>query len=119
MRLHVFLALYELERPDEHARLDSPEALDALLSAAVAGGGFTELDRRSVKFAPQGVTAFAVVGESHVALHSWPEEGRLFVDVASCGGREGAVRALDAVRAALGPARELARDERVLEPPLP
>jgi S-adenosylmethionine decarboxylase len=111
MHLHVVLEI--LAVPDR-ASLDRPETIEQLLDAAVRAGGFTELARKTVRFQPQGVTAFAVVGESHVALHTWPEEGRLFVDVASCGSRESAVAAVVAVREACR-GEVVTRDERTLE----
>jgi S-adenosylmethionine decarboxylase len=61
------------------------------------------------------VTACAVVGESHLALHSWPEEGRLFVDVASCSTLESVRLAIDAVQRSLPAGRLVTLDERVLD----
>src|SRR5262245_14567200 len=95
--------------------LDSRDAVGAALDAAVAAARFELLSRSVVSFSPQGVTAFAVVGESHVALHSWPEDRRLFVDVASCRSLESAREALEAVVAALPEGRLLSRDERVFD----
>jgi S-adenosylmethionine decarboxylase len=69
-----------------------------------------------VPFAPQGVTACAVVGESHIALHTWPEQGRMFVDIASCSTRESVRRALDAIAAALPEGRLSVLDEREIDP---
>jgi S-adenosylmethionine decarboxylase len=54
-----------------------------------------------VPFSPQGITACAIVSESHLALHSWPEKGRLFVDIASCSTREGVLAAVDAIAKAM------------------
>jgi S-adenosylmethionine decarboxylase len=113
MRLFVLLAIFE---GCPRAWLDSQEALRAALDAAVAAGSFTGLGSLVIPFAPQGVTACAVVGESHIALHTWPEEGRLFVDVASCSTRESVRRALDAIASALPEGRLAVLDERVLDP---
>jgi len=111
MKLFVLLAILE-DCPRDI--LDSPDALRAALDAAVAAGPFTGLGTLVVPFSPQGVTACAVVGESHIALHTWPEEGRLFVDVASCSTQESVHRALDAIRAAV-PGRVVLLDERLLD----
>jgi S-adenosylmethionine decarboxylase len=56
--------------------------------------GFTLFDIKVHSFEPQGVTAAAIVGESHIALHSWPEDRSLFVDIASCTTMEAAARAV-------------------------
>ncbi|MDC3960383.1 S-adenosylmethionine decarboxylase [Polyangium jinanense] len=112
MKLFVLLAILTDCRRDT---LDSPDALRAALDAAVAAGPFTGLGTLVVPFSPQGVTACAVVGESHIALHTWPEEGRLFVDVASCSTKESVERALDAIRAVFPEGKLAVLDERVLD----
>jgi S-adenosylmethionine decarboxylase len=96
--------------------LDDESALRAVLTAAVQAGPFTLYQLVVQRFSPQGVTACAVVGESHLALHSWPEEGRLFFDVASCSTQESARRAVEAVTAALPSGRLEILDEHVIEP---
>ena len=111
MRMFVALAVFE---GCPGTWLDSPDALRGALEAAVTAGGFTLLQQIVVPFSPQGVTACAVVSESHLALHTWPEEGRLFVDVASCRSAESARRAVEAIERALPEGRRVALDERVL-----
>ena len=66
--------------------LDDPTFVEHLLSEAVRAGGFTLLHHHVHRFSPQGVTGAAVLSESHVAVHSWPEHGLLFVDLATCSG---------------------------------
>src|SRR5690242_2108034 len=112
MRMFVVLAIFEgCPRP----WLDSVDALRGALRAAVDAGGFTSLQEMVVPFSPQGITACAVLGESHLALHSWPEEGRLFVDVASCSTQESVRRAVQAVASALPEGRLATLDERILD----
>ena len=43
------------------------------------------------RFRPQGVTAYALLRESHISVHTWPENGFAVIDVMSCIGinREG------------------------------
>ena len=52
-----------------------------------AQGRATVLNQVSHKFEPQGVTALALISESHVAIHTWPEVGYAAADVFSCVGR--------------------------------
>lgn len=85
--------------------LDSTESVDAALRRGVTAGGFTLHDLRIVKFSPQGVTGAAIVGESHLTIHTWPEEGRLFIDVASCSSDASVDRAIEAIASAFDGAR--------------
>ena len=39
----------------------------------------------SKKFEPQGVTVLCLLSESHISIHTWPEEGKAAVDVYTCG----------------------------------
>ena len=37
------------------------------------------------KFHPQGVTAFAMLADSHISIHTWPEKGVAKCDIFTCG----------------------------------
>ena len=37
------------------------------------------------EFSPQGVTGVAVLAESHLSIHTWPEYGYVAADVFTCG----------------------------------
>ena len=39
----------------------------------------------SNKFEPQGVTAIALLAESHISIHTWPESYYSAVDIFTCG----------------------------------
>ena len=39
----------------------------------------------SNKFEPQGVTAIALLAESHISIHTWPESNYSAVDIFTCG----------------------------------
>jgi S-adenosylmethionine decarboxylase len=45
----------------------------------------TLLNVSSHKFDPQGVTAVALLAESHISIHTWPEIGMAVCDVFTCG----------------------------------
>lgn len=77
--------------------LDDPVRVERALREAVAAGGFTLLHSHVHRFEPQGVTGAAVLSESHVALHSWPEHGVLFVDIATCSSAEATARAFQRI----------------------
>ena len=52
-------------------------------AAEICGAQFLGL--KSHKFEPQGVTAIALLSESHISVHSWPELGYLAADCFTCG----------------------------------
>ena len=37
------------------------------------------------QFHPQGVTAFAMLADSHISIHTWPETGVAKCDIFTCG----------------------------------
>ena len=43
------------------------------------------LDLISNKFEPQGVTAIALLAESHLSIHTWPESYYSAIDIFTCG----------------------------------
>ena len=45
----------------------------------------TLLALNSHKFVPQGVTCVAMLAESHISIHTWPELGMAVCDVFTCG----------------------------------
>lgn len=111
MEIHVALAIVTGVSP---AKLDDQEEMRACLERAVAAADFALYDVSIVKFPHQGVTAAAIVGESHIALHTWPESGRMFVDVASCSDERSVRLAIESVVVGFPGARVLELDVRKL-----
>lgn len=44
-------------------------------------------------FTPYGITAVAIVSESHLSIHTWPELGYAAIDVFTCGDKSDPVAA--------------------------
>lgn len=65
----------------------------------------------SYKFAPRppshggGVTAHAILAESHIAIHTYPEEGFVSLDIYTCGGRCNPRLGYEHIKARLRPAK--------------
>ena len=59
--------------------------LDLAIEDAVRKAGATLLDLNIRKFYPQGFSAIALLAESHLSLHAWPELGYVALDVFTCG----------------------------------
>lgn len=54
------------------------------IGALLAGSGFGVLRFVEHYFEPQGYTCFWLLAESHVAVHTFPEHGRTYIEVTSC-----------------------------------
>jgi S-adenosylmethionine decarboxylase len=68
------------------ARLDDAAHIEGTLRDAAAAAGATLLDIRLHVFGPgQGVTGVALLAESHISIHSWPEAGYAALDFFLCG----------------------------------
>ncbi|APX88553.1 adenosylmethionine decarboxylase [Brevirhabdus pacifica] len=63
--------------------------------------GATLLHIHTHKFSPQGVSGVAVLAESHISVHTWPEIGYGAFDVFMCGDAE-PWRAVGVLKAAFG-----------------
>jgi S-adenosylmethionine decarboxylase len=65
--------------------LDDEAYIRSVLIKAAQLCKSTLLNVSSHKFDPQGVTAIALLAESHISIHTWPEEGFAVCDVFTCG----------------------------------
>lgn len=54
------------------------------------------------QFHPRGVTAYVVIAESHISIHTWPESGKAFLDVFTCRPNFDPERTLDFIMGKLG-----------------
>jgi len=78
---HCILELYDCDA----ARLDDELFLRAAISNAALRAGATLLQLITHRFQPQGVTGLALLAESHISIHTWPESRYAAVDVFTCG----------------------------------
>ena len=87
---------------DDPASLDDfPLILEALTLGAKAAHA-TILHTAYHKFEPQGVTAFLLLSESHISIHTWPELNRAALDIYTCGAHTDPDAGLDTLLAHLG-----------------
>ncbi len=64
-------------------------ALTGLATAAVVSGGGHVLDVSHVQFPNGAITLLLILAESHLSLHTWPEESLIAIDLFSCGAIDG------------------------------
>lgn len=94
--------------------------LTDLATAAVQSGGGHVLDASHVLFPNGAVTLVLILAESHLSLHTWPEESLIAVDLFSCGSIDGqrVIRELTAgLRLADVTIRELTRGTSASDTP--
>ena len=79
--------------------------------------GATLLHIHTHKFSPQGVSGVAVLAESHISVHTWPEIGYGAFDVFMCGDAD-PWKSVDVLKEAFGTnqveVRELLRGEELI-----
>ena len=86
-------------------RLDDLDYIETALKDCVEAAGATLLHIHLHHFTPNGgVSGVAVLAESHISIHSWPECGYAALDVFMCGCAE-PHRAVEVLREAFRPKR--------------
>ena len=76
--------LFTLKDCDKNLLDDESFVRDVIYQASVKCKS-TLLALNSHKFDPQGVTCVAMLAESHISIHTWPENGMAVCDVFTCG----------------------------------
>jgi S-adenosylmethionine/arginine decarboxylase-like enzyme len=56
----------------------------AVLKKAADTAELTVIGEVSFAFQPQGISAVILLAESHIALHFWPEESKVTIDIHIC-----------------------------------
>ena len=65
------------------------QGLTGLAVAAVRAGGGHVLDTSHVVFPNGAITLVLILAESHLSIHTWPEESLIAIDLFSCGAIDG------------------------------
>jgi S-adenosylmethionine decarboxylase len=77
--VHLIVDLHGAER------LDDLEHIETTLRRCVTAARATLLHIHLHHFQPSGVSGVAVLAESHISIHTWPEAGYAALDVFMCG----------------------------------
>lgn len=82
--MHVILDCYGVS---SKVCLDDKLLLETLVRAAKANGG-TIINTSRYHFghnSPPGCTVFVMMDESHISVHTYAEEGKMAIDIFTCG----------------------------------
>lgn len=96
---HLIIDLYDA------VRLDDLDYIKQTMIDCVTAAGATLLHIHLHPFEPNGgVSGVAVLAESHISIHSWPERSYAALDVFMCGDAQPA-RCVDVLKKAFRPGR--------------
>ncbi len=80
---HLILDLWEAEH------LDDAEVIEMAFRRAIQEAGATLLHMHFHEFSENGgISGVAVLAESHISIHTWPERAYAAVDIFMCGAAE-------------------------------
>ena len=77
--VHLIVDLHEAQG------LDDIDLIETTLRRCVDAAGATLLHIHLHHFQPNGVSGVAVLAESHISIHTWPDAGYAALDVFMCG----------------------------------
>jgi S-adenosylmethionine decarboxylase len=102
---HLIIDLVRAER------LDDIDHIDQTLRRCVEVAGATLLHIHLHHFTPNGgVSGVAVLAESHISIHSWPEYGYAALDVFMCG-QTNPRASIDVLKEAFKPGRVVVKEQ--------
>ncbi len=81
----VFAGTHLIVELAEADGLDDPARIEKAFLDAIEASGATLLHIHLHRFTPQGVSGVAVLAESHISVHTWPESRYGAFDVFMCG----------------------------------
>jgi S-adenosylmethionine decarboxylase len=76
---------------------------EKILLKAINDSGLSSILIKSHQFSPEGYTAAALLTESHISLHTWPEFKSVQIDIFTCGEHEKAEKAYQSLKKSFKP----------------
>tara|TARA_A100001391_G_scaffold156852_1_gene115054 strand:+ start:688 stop:1032 length:345 start_codon:yes stop_codon:yes gene_type:complete len=77
---HQIIELYDCDR----SILEDSNYVRNIFKEAVKESNATVVAEKYHNFNPHGLTGVAVITESHISIHTWPEHRYVAIDVFSC-----------------------------------
>ncbi len=72
-------------RDCDPAVLNDIDAITSLMQRAAVAAGATVVSTAFHRFSPTGVSGVVVIQESHLSVHTWPEQSYAAIDFYTCG----------------------------------
>lgn len=94
---HIILEMWDANNTN------SPDAVRAALARACEEGNLNLLKVLIHQFEPFGISGVAMVAESHITIHTWPEYSFIAVDIYSSNQDADISRVAQAMKAAFSP----------------
>lgn len=77
--VHLIIDLWDAKN------LNNPDIIESSLRAAAVACDTTLLNLYVHQFEPAGITGVALLAESHISVHTWPERKYAAFDLFTCG----------------------------------
>ncbi len=78
---HLIVEMWDCDREV----LNNAKKIREILREAALRARATVIRVFCHEFSPEGVTGVVLLAESHLSVHTWPEEGYAAVDIFTCG----------------------------------
>ncbi|MGB2757466.1 MAG: adenosylmethionine decarboxylase [Acidimicrobiia bacterium] len=98
---HILLDCFEVQS----GSLNDPGELVSMLERAATQANATILASHQHRFEPHGVSALCILAESHISIHTWPEQRCATVDIYTCGDTAKPTAAAELILFELSPRR--------------
>lgn len=79
--LHFFV---EIKANETYALFNDSQQLEDVLRTIAETSGMTVIKEATHSFNPIGVTSILLLEESHISIHTWPENNYAAMDIFTC-----------------------------------
>ena len=94
---HIILELWDAKNTN------SSKVIKKALEDACKKGNLELVKIFIHRFSPYGVSGVAMIAESHITIHTWPEYAFAAVDIYSCNKNADITKVAEAIKAAFSP----------------
>jgi len=89
--VHIIADLYGVDA----GLISSADSISPIMENAIKEGNLTKISSQYYQFRPMGASGIALLADSHLSFHTWPEYGLVTLDIYTCGDRSNADKAFN------------------------